>query len=98
MIPIDPNALKPLAGKYIWWKTPDDAVAMPEQIGDDALRQVLTHAAAGQFNERSWAYWHGAGAAGPRWVAIQSAACRRFWKDETDSHGVRLGFVLVNRG
>lgn len=78
MLHIDPNALKPLAGKYIWWKTPDDAVAMPErviaqvmnigdyadvqalaaQIGDDALKQVLTHAEAGQFNERSWAYWH----------------------------------------
>ena len=78
MLHIDPKALKPLAGKYIWWKTPDDAVAMPErviaqvmnigdyadmqalaaQIGDDALKQVLTHAQAGQFNERSWAYWH----------------------------------------
>lgn len=75
---IDPALLKPLADKYIWWKTPDDAVAMPErviaqvmnigdyadvqalaaQIGDDALKQVLTHAQAGQFNARSWAYWH----------------------------------------
>ena len=32
MLHIDPNALKPLAGKYIWWKTPDDAVAMPERV------------------------------------------------------------------
>ena len=75
---IDPEALKPLAGKYIWWKTPDEAVRMPErvmaqvmnigdytdvqalvcQVGDDVLRSVLSHAQAGQFNERSWSYWH----------------------------------------
>jgi hypothetical protein len=71
-------ALKPFARKYVWWKTPDEAVAFPErviaqvmnigdhadvealasQVGDDLLRMVLTHAEAGQFNERSWAYWH----------------------------------------
>jgi len=70
--------LKPFASKYIWWKTPEEAVAMPErviaqvmnmgdytdiqalvtQVGKDALRKVLTRAEAGQFNERSWAYWH----------------------------------------
>ena len=75
---IDPQALKPLARKYIWWKTPDEAVCMPErvmaqvmnigdhadvetlvsQVGDDVLRGVLSHAQAGQFNERSWNYWH----------------------------------------
>ncbi len=78
MIQISPESLKPLASKYIWWKTPDEAVALPErviaqvmnigdytdvqwlvsQVGDEALREVLTHAEAGQFNERSWAYWH----------------------------------------
>ncbi len=78
MIRIDPEALKPLASKYIWWKTPEEAVAMPErviaqvmnigdyldvqslvsQVGNEVLRQVLAHAEAGQFNERSWAYWH----------------------------------------
>jgi hypothetical protein len=72
------ETLKPLASKYIWWKTPDEAVAMPErviaqvmnigdhldvellasQVGDETLREVLLHAQAGQFNERSWAYWH----------------------------------------
>ena len=70
--------LKSLASKYIWWKTPEEAVLMPErviaqvmnlgdysdvqalvsQVGDEVLRDVLTHAEAGQFNERSWAYWH----------------------------------------
>jgi hypothetical protein len=75
---INQEALKPFASKYIWWKTPDEAVAMPErviaqvmnvgdyfdvqslvsQVGDDVLREVLRHAEAGQFNERSWAYWH----------------------------------------
>ncbi|MDR1064067.1 MAG: hypothetical protein LBL48_09105 [Azoarcus sp.] len=78
MIQVSQEALKPLAGKYIWWKTPDEAVAMPErviaqvmnigdytdvqllaaQVGDEVLRDVLTNAEAGQFNERSWTYWH----------------------------------------
>lgn len=78
MIQISQESLKPLASKYIWWKTPDEAVVMPErviaqvmnigdysdvqvlvaQVGDEVLREVLTHAEAGQFNERSWAYWH----------------------------------------
>lgn len=78
MTHIDQDRLKALAGKYIWWKTPDEAVSMPErviaqvmnigdyadvqalavQVGDDVLREVLCHAEAGQFNERSWAYWH----------------------------------------
>ena len=78
MIPINQEALKPLASKYIWWKTPDEAVALPErliaqvmnigdyadvqslarQVGDEVLRHVLMQAEAGQFNARSWAYWH----------------------------------------
>lgn len=29
-IPIAP--LKPFAGKYIWWKSPDEAVAFPERV------------------------------------------------------------------
>ena len=78
MLHIPAETLKPLAAKYIWWKTPEDAVAMPErvvaqvmnigdyadvqwlasQVGDEVLREVLTHAQAGQFNERSWTYWH----------------------------------------
>lgn len=78
MIQISKESLKPLASKYIWWKTPEEAVVMPErviaqvmnigdysdvqalasQVGDKVLRDVLTHAEAGQFNERSWAYWH----------------------------------------
>jgi len=28
----DSDHLKRLAAKYIWWKTPDEAVAMPERI------------------------------------------------------------------
>ena len=78
MIQINRESLKPFASKYIWWKTPEEAVSMPErviaqvmnigdysdvqalasQVGDEVLREVLTHAEAGQFNERSWAYWH----------------------------------------
>ena len=75
---MDGALLKPFASKYVWWKTPDEAVAMPERViaqvmnvgdyadvqalvalvGDEVLREVLVHAQAGQFNERSWAYWH----------------------------------------
>lgn len=74
----EPNLLRDLAGKYIWWKTPEEAIAMPERVmaqvmnigayedvqalvklvGRDALRNVVAHAEIGQFNERSWAYWH----------------------------------------
>lgn len=75
---IDREALRHLASKYVWWKTPDEAIAIPErviaqvmnigdyadaqalaaQLGDEVLREILSHAEAGQFNERSWAYWH----------------------------------------
>ncbi len=78
MDPIDRDALRLLARRYVWWKTPDEAVAMPqrvmaqvmnigdyadvqtlaEQVGDDVLRDVLQRSEAGQFNARSWAYWH----------------------------------------
>ncbi len=78
MNPHSQEFLKQLASKYIWWKTPDEAVAMPQrviaqvmnigdfkdvqnlaaEVGDDTLREVLSHAEAGQFNARSWAYWH----------------------------------------
>jgi hypothetical protein len=78
VIHISGETLKPFASKYIWWKTPEEAVVMPQrviaqvmnigdyadvqalvsQVGDEVLRDVLAHAEAGQFNERSWAYWH----------------------------------------
>jgi hypothetical protein len=32
MLDIDPRALKPYAAKYVWWKTADDAVAMPQRV------------------------------------------------------------------
>lgn len=35
-----------------------DVQALASQVGEEILRDVLTHAEAGQFNERSWAYWH----------------------------------------
>jgi hypothetical protein len=70
--------LRRMARKYVWWKTPDEALAMPErviaqimdigdypdvlelieEIGEDALRDVLRYAQAGQFRARSWHYWH----------------------------------------
>ena len=76
--PSDHAILKRFAVKYVWWKTPDEALRQPERIiaqvmnigdyddvvemaekiGEDRLRRVLPHAEIGQFNERSWAYWH----------------------------------------
>ena len=74
----DVNELKVFSGKYIWWKSPEDATLSPQrviaqvmnigdyedvqklanQIGDEALRNALLQAQPGQFNERSWSYWH----------------------------------------
>ena len=77
--PLEPaEALRPYARKYLWWLTPEEALARPERIiaqvmnlgdsadvqalaalvGDEVPRAVLRRASAGQFNERSWAYWH----------------------------------------
>ena len=70
--------LRQWAARYIWWKSPDEALAYPNRIlaqvmnlgdyddvqrmveafGEEALREVLRTAEAGQLNERSWAYWH----------------------------------------
>ncbi|MBI2605477.1 MAG: hypothetical protein HYW49_05285 [Deltaproteobacteria bacterium] len=36
----------------------DDVRMLSEKAGDDRLREVLASAQPGQFNERSWAYWH----------------------------------------
>ena len=72
------QVLRHLAAKYIWWKTPDEALQQPERVvvqvmnigdyddvqllaalaGDDYLRKVVAGAEIGQFNGRSWAYWH----------------------------------------
>jgi hypothetical protein len=35
-----------------------DVQALAAEVGDDVLREVLSRAEAGQFNERSWSYWH----------------------------------------
>ncbi len=35
-----------------------DVEEMAKLVGDGVLRDVLTHAQAGQFGERAWAYWH----------------------------------------
>ena len=70
--------LKHLASRYIWWKTPEEAMLFPdrvaaqvmnigtwedvitliEAIGEDYLRNVLQTSEIGQFNPRSWHYWH----------------------------------------
>lgn len=47
---INPDTLKPLAKKYVWWKTAEEAVAMPYRviaqvmnIGDYNDVQALVH-------------------------------------------------------
>ena len=67
-----------LAARYVWWKTPEEAMLYPDRVaaqvmnlgdwgdvvalgevtGDDYLREVLINSEAGQFNPRSWHYWH----------------------------------------
>ncbi|MHB1511904.1 MAG: hypothetical protein ACYCTF_00515 [Acidiferrobacter sp.] len=32
MIGVDPEILKLMAQKYIWWKSPNEAIAMPERV------------------------------------------------------------------
>lgn len=78
MKPLEQDALRRWASKYIWWKAQDEALAHPRRIvaqvmniadyddvqalsklmGEEYLRAVLRGAEAGEFNERSWAYWH----------------------------------------
>ena len=36
----------------------ENVLELVEQMGEDELRRVLTQAEIGQFNERSWTYWH----------------------------------------
>jgi hypothetical protein len=36
----------------------DDVQALAKLVGDDYLREVLAQAEIGQFNARSWTYWH----------------------------------------
>ena len=72
------SLLRHLAGKYVWWKTPEEAVAFPRrviaqvmnigdyadvqalanQVGEDVLKDVIRTAEAGEFDARSWSYWH----------------------------------------
>ena len=72
------ESLRPLAEKYIWWKTADEALKTPQRLlaqvmnigdyddvqvmanlmGDEPLKEALMSAQAGQFNARSWHYWH----------------------------------------
>ncbi|MGA7181166.1 MAG: hypothetical protein WBX11_16490 [Thiobacillaceae bacterium] len=35
-----------------------DVQALVDDAGVEMLRDVLTHAEAGEFDERSWAYWN----------------------------------------
>ena len=78
MTPATLVVLRRLAAKYVWWKTPaqamrkparvaaqvmnmgdyEDVQALVEAAGKKFLRDVLHHAEIGQFNARSWHYWH----------------------------------------
>lgn len=36
----------------------DDVQLLANEVGEEYLRNVLSRAEIGQFDERSWAYWH----------------------------------------
>ena len=36
----------------------DDLLALIAIFGEEALREVVRHAEPGEFNARSWTYWH----------------------------------------
>lgn len=36
----------------------EDVQVLAKQLGDEALRDAIAQAESGQFNERSWHYWH----------------------------------------
>jgi hypothetical protein len=36
----------------------EDICRLAAEVDDETLRDVLQHAEAGQFSQRSWAYWH----------------------------------------
>ncbi|MES2203866.1 MAG: hypothetical protein V4496_01465 [Pseudomonadota bacterium] len=75
---LNPACLVGFAQKYIWWKSPIEAMRYPERviaqvmniggyddvqlliksIGEERLKKILKAAEVGQFNERSWHYWH----------------------------------------
>ena len=74
----DLNLLQNFANKYVWWKSPGEAMEYPERIiaqvmnigdyddvqlmvrfiNEERLKNVLKTAEIGQFNEKSWHYWH----------------------------------------
>lgn len=35
-----------------------DVESLTDAVGDDVLREVIAGAEAGEFNPRSWHYWH----------------------------------------
>ena len=47
MLQINHEALRRLAGKYIWWKTPDEALAMPQRV----IAQVMD---IGDYADVQW--------------------------------------------
>ena len=88
MSQIDRDALKRLAGKYIWWKTPDDAVDMPERviaqvmaIGDYADVQQLVHQVGDDVLREVIAHAQAAGCARMDWrVKPTNEAGIRFYR------------------
>jgi hypothetical protein len=59
------DVLRSMATRYVWWKTPDEALRYPRRIvtqvmdiGDYRDVQKLAHAEAGELSEKSWIYWH----------------------------------------
>jgi hypothetical protein len=85
MIQIRQESLKPLARKYIWWETPEEAVAMPQRvlaqvmnIGDYADVQALV-SLVGMPKRVSSTNAHGrigtTALASPAWATFRRCLC-----------------------
>jgi hypothetical protein len=51
MTELDRTALKLFARKYVWWKTPDEAIAMPERGGVQKAPRGCGEAAEVSYGE-----------------------------------------------
>src|SRR5260363_125167 len=77
MIPVNPEALKPFASKYVWWKTPDEAVAMPERV----IAPVMTRCARSLNTRKPGSSMSAPGLTGitasawPAWIAFRPCLC-----------------------
>ena len=52
------NSPRRVIARVMNFGTFEDIRRLAAEVDEETLRDVLQHAEAGQFSERSWAYWH----------------------------------------